>query len=432
MSYQFEASKKAFKEANEVIPGGVNSPVRAFKAVGETPIFIKHGEKAHITDIDNQEYIDYVCSWGPLILGHRHPEVLNGIEEGLAHGTTYGMPTEIETKMANLICELVPSIEMVRMVSSGTEATMSALRLARGYTGKNKIIKFEGCYHGHADHLLINAGSGAMTFGVPSSPGVPENIARETLVAKYNDIESVKKLFDEYDDIAGIIVEPIPGNMGLILPQNDFLKQLREVTMQHNALLIFDEVISGFRASIGGAQKIFDIMPDLTCLGKIIGGGLPVGAFGGRKEIMEYLSPAGSVYQAGTLSGNPLAMHAGYTTLSILKNTLPYDSLAKNVEKLSSGLKDLANKYNVKVTINTFGSLMTVFFTDRPVNSYADAVTSNTDLFAKFFNIMLKNGIHLPPSQFECWFMSAAHTEEDINNTLQAAEKAFAEIGSGV
>lgn len=429
MSYQFEKSKEAFSEAQQYISGGVNSPVRAFKAVGEAPVFVQHGENAHITDVDGQTYVDFVCSWGPLILGHRHPKVVEAIVDALQHGTTFGMPTVVETEMAKLICELVPSVEMVRMVSSGTEATMSALRLARGYTKRNKIMKFEGCYHGHADHLLINAGSGAMTFGVPSSPGVPENIAKETVVAKYNDLDSVKALFEEYpEDIAAIIVEPIPGNMGLIMPEEGFLEGLRAICDQYKSVLIFDEVISGFRASIGGAQKVFGIMPDLTCLGKIIGGGLPVGAFGGKKEIMEHLSPCGDVYQAGTLSGNPLAMSAGYAALSVLKEENPYEMLAQRGQKLAEGLRALAEKHGVPVTINQFGSLMTVFFTDCPVNSYKDATTSDTKKFARFFSVMLENGVHLPPSQFECWFMSTAHTDEDFEKALAAADLAFAEV----
>lgn len=429
MSYTFEKSKAAFARAQEVIPGGVNSPVRAFKAVGEAPVFVKHGEGAHITDIDGQTYVDMVCSWGPLILGHRHPAVVAAIQEALEHGTTFGMPTELETEMAALICELIPSVEMVRMVSSGTEATMSALRLARGYTGRDLIVKFEGCYHGHADHLLINAGSGAMTFGVPSSPGVPADVAKETLVAKYNDLASVRALFEEYPaEIAAVIVEPIPGNMGLIMPEEGFLEGLREITSEYGAVLIFDEVISGFRASAGGAQKVFGVMPDLTCLGKIIGGGLPVGAFGGKREIMAHLSPSGPVYQAGTLSGNPLAMSAGFAALSVLKNEQPYDALAVKGAALAEGLRALAEKHGVAVTVNQFGSLLTVFFTDRPVHCYADATTSDTAKFATFFSTMLANGVHLPPSQFECWFLSTAHSQDDLDKVLAAADLAFAEV----
>ena len=429
MSYTFEKSKAAFARAQEVIPGGVNSPVRAFKAVGEAPVFVKHGEGAHITDIDGQTYVDMVCSWGPLILGHRHPAVVSAIQEALEHGTTFGMPTELETEMAALICELIPSVEMVRMVSSGTEATMSALRLARGYTGRDLIVKFEGCYHGHADHLLINAGSGAMTFGVPSSPGVPADVAKETLVAKYNDLASVRALFEEHPaEIAAVIVEPIPGNMGLIMPEEGFLEGLREITSEYGAVLIFDEVISGFRASAGGAQKVFGVMPDLTCLGKIIGGGLPVGAFGGKHEIMAHLSPSGPVYQAGTLSGNPLAMSAGFAALSVLKNEQPYDALAAKGAALAEGLRALAEKHGVAVTVNQFGSLLTVFFTDHPVHCYADATTSDTAKFATFFSTMLANGVHLPPSQFECWFLSTAHSQDDLDKVLAAADLAFAEV----
>lgn len=429
MSYTYEKSKVAFARAQEVIPGGVNSPVRAFKAVGEAPVFVKHGEGAHITDIDGQTYVDMVCSWGPLILGHRHPAVVSAIQEALEHGTTFGMPTELETEMAALICELIPSVEMVRMVSSGTEATMSALRLARGYTGRDLIVKFEGCYHGHADHLLINAGSGAMTFGVPSSPGVPADVAKETLVAKYNDLASVRALFEEHPaEIAAVIVEPIPGNMGLIMPEEGFLEGLREITSEYGAVLIFDEVISGFRASAGGAQKVFGVMPDLTCLGKIIGGGLPVGAFGGKREIMAHLSPSGPVYQAGTLSGNPLAMSAGFAALSVLKNEQPYDALAAKGAALADGLRALAEKHGVAVTVNQFGSLLTVFFTDRPVHCYADATTSDTAKFATFFSTMLANGVHLPPSQFECWFLSTAHSQDDLDKVLAAADLAFAEV----
>ena len=397
MSYQFEQSKQAFADAQEYIPGSVNSPVRAFKAVGESPVFVKHGEKAHITDVDGQTYVDFVCSWGPLILGHRHPKVVEAITNTLQDGTTFGMPTVLETEMAKLICDMVPSVEKVRMVSSGTEATMSALRLARGYTKRDKIIKFEGCYHGHADHLLINAGSGAMTFGVPSSPGVPDNIAKETVVAKYNDLDSVKALFEEYpEDIAAVIVEPIPGNMGLIMPEEGFLQGLRDLTTQYGAVLIFDEVISGF---------------------------------GGKKEIMDCLAPVGTVYQAGTLSGNPLAMSAGYAALSVLNEEQPYDALAEKGRALAEGLKALADKHGVPVTINQFGSLLTVFFTDRAVHSYADACTSNTEKFARFFSVMLENGVHLPPSQFECWFLSTAHTQEDFDKALAAADLAFAEVG---
>ncbi|MDU7504885.1 MAG: glutamate-1-semialdehyde 2,1-aminomutase, partial [Clostridia bacterium] len=382
MSLNYDKSKAAYEAANKVIPGGVNSPVRAFRAVGDYPIFIESGQGAHVTDIDGNELIDFICSWGPLIFGHNDPVVQEAVMSAVQKGTTFGMPTEIETLMAEKIVELIPSIEKVRMVSSGTEATMSALRLARGYTGRDKIVKCGGCYHGHADHLLIQAGSGALTFGVPSSPGVPENIAHETLTATYNDIDSFKALFAEYqNEIAAVIIEPIPGNMGLILPEERFLEALRELTKENGSLLIFDEVISGFRASLGGAQKRFDIMPDLTCLGKIIGGGLPVGAFGGRADIMDHLAPVGDVYQAGTLSGNPLAMKAGYTTLCELQKRNPYADLDARAKRLKEGLAAAADAHGVRVTINQVGSLLTVFFTDRPVHTYADAQTSSVDQY---------------------------------------------------
>lgn len=429
MSLNYDKSKAAYEAANKVIPGGVNSPVRAFRAVGDYPIFIESGQDAHVTDIDGNELIDFICSWGPLIFGHNDPVVQEAVMSAVQKGTTFGMPTEIETLMAEKIVELIPSIEKVRMVSSGTEATMSALRLARGYTGRDKIVKCGGCYHGHADHLLIQAGSGALTFGVPSSPGVPENIAHETLTATYNDIDSFKALFAEYqDEIAAVIIEPIPGNMGLILPEEGFLEALRELTKENGSLLIFDEVISGFRASLGGAQKRFGIMPDLTCLGKIIGGGLPVGAFGGRADIMDHLAPVGDVYQAGTLSGNPLAMKAGYTTLCELQKRNPYADLDARAKKLKEGLAAAADAHGVRATINQVGSLLTVFFTDRPVHTYADAQTSSVDQYRIFFQALLAEGIHLPPSQFECWFISTAHTDADIEKTIQAAEKAFAAV----
>lgn len=429
MSLNYDKSKAAYEAANKVIPGGVNSPVRAFRAVGDYPIFIESGQGAHVTDIDGNELIDFICSWGPLIFGHNDPVVQEAVMSAVQKGTTFGMPTEIETLMAEKIVELIPSIEKVRMVSSGTEATMSALRLARGYTGRDKIVKCGGCYHGHADHLLIQAGSGALTFGVPSSPGVPENIAHETLTATYNDIDSFKALFAEYqNEIAAVIIEPIPGNMGLILPEEGFLEALRELTKENGSLLIFDEVISGFRASLGGAQKRFGIMPDLTCLGKIIGGGLPVGAFGGRADIMDHLAPVGDVYQAGTLSGNPLAMKAGYTTLCELQKRNPYADLDARAKKLKEGLAAAADAHGVHVTINQVSSLLTVFFTDRPVHTYADAQTSSVDQYRIFFQALLAEGIHLPPSQFECWFISTAHTDADIEKTIQAAEKAFAAV----
>jgi glutamate-1-semialdehyde-2,1-aminomutase len=425
----FEKSKQAYEMAVSSIPGGVNSPVRAFKAVGGHPIFIERGIGSHVVDVDGNDFIDYICSWGPLILGHANEEVSKKIVDTLRLGATFGMPTKIEITMAEKIKQLIPSIEKVRMVSSGTEATMSALRLARGYTGKNKIVKFEGCYHGHADYLLIKSGSGTMTFGQPSSPGIPQKIAEETLVATYNDIDSVKKIIDSSTDIAAIIVEPIAGNMGLIVPDISFLRELRKLTQENGILLIFDEVISGFRASIGGAQELFKIQPDLTCLGKIIGGGLPVGAFGGKSEIMDYLSPDGNVYQAGTLSGNPLAMAAGLETLKILERDMPYDLLNEKAATLASGIRNLADKYHLDVCVNQKGSLLTLFFAKGNISSYKDIQKVDTRLYAEFFNKMLNEGIHLPPSQFECWFISTAHTSEDIDKTLSAIDRVFSSLG---
>ena len=423
---EYTNSKRLFEEACELIPGGVNSPVRAFKAVGDYPVFIERGEGAYLYDVDGNKYVDYICSWGPLLLGHQPEAVSKAVMEALTKGSTYGAPTGIEVEMAKKIVDAVPSVEMVRMVSSGTEATMSALRLARGYTGRNKIVKFEGCYHGHADHLLIKAGSGALTFGVPSSPGVPESIASETLTAQYNDIDSVKALFAQYpDQIAAVIVEPIAGNMGLVLPKEGFLEGLREVTAEHGALLIFDEVISGFRASFGGAQKVYNIMPDLTCMGKIIGGGLPVGAYGGKKEIMMHVAPVGPVYQAGTLSGNPLAMAAGMAILDELAKPGVYEEIEAKTKKLVQGLQAAADKAGVKIALNQSASLFTIFFTETPVDSYKAAMTSNTEQFKVFFQAMLGQGFYLPPSQFECWFVSQAHSDEDIENTIKAAEIAF-------
>ena len=428
---EYTNSKQLFEEACELIPGGVNSPVRAFKAVGDYPVFIERGEGAYLYDVDGNKYVDYICSWGPLLLGHQPEAVSKAVLEALTKGSTYGAPTAIEVEMAKKIVDAVPSVEMVRMVSSGTEATMSALRLARGYTGRNKIVKFEGCYHGHADHLLIKAGSGALTFGVPSSPGVPESIASETLTAQYNDIDSVKALFAQYPgQIAAVIVEPIAGNMGLVLPKEGFLEGLREVTAEHGALLIFDEVISGFRASFGGAQKVYNIMPDLTCMGKIIGGGLPVGAYGGKKEIMMHVAPVGPVYQAGTLSGNPLAMAAGMAILDELAKPGVYEEIEAKTKKLVQGLQAAADKAGVKIALNQSASLFTIFFSETPVDSYQAAMTSNTEQFKVFFQAMLNQGFYLPPSQFECWFVSQAHSDEDIENTIKAAEIAFQAVAA--
>lgn len=425
----FSRSQEVYQEAVQVIPGGVNSPVRAFGAVGDYPIFIDHGQGSKVTDVDGNDLIDYVCSWGPLILGHGRPEIKEAMAQAIEKGTTFGMPTAIEVEMAERITRLVDSIEKVRMVSSGTEATMSAIRLARGYTGRDKIVKFRGCYHGHVDSLLIEAGSGALTFGVPSSPGVPAKAAEDTLLAEYNDLASVEALFEAHgDQIAGVILEPIAGNMGLVPPVDGFLQGLRDITQQHGALLIFDEVISGFRVGLGGAQALYGVRPDLTCFGKIIGGGLPVGAFGGRADIMDHISPAGPVYQAGTLSGNPLAMAAGLKTLELLEKEAPFQAMEEKMARLAQGLRDVAAKHKVPVFVRQLGSLMTVFFNDNEVTTYAQAQASDTEAFGIFFQAMLQEGVHLPPAQFECWFISAVHSDADIEHTLAAADRAFAKV----
>lgn len=421
-------STELFQKAIKLLPGGVDSPVRAFKAVGGTPLFTKKARGAYLTDVDNNHFIDYVGSWGPMILGHNHPEVVKAITEALEDGTSFGTSSEREIILAELVLEAFPSMEMVRFVNSGTEATMSAIRLARGYTKRNRIIKFNGCYHGHADGLLVKAGSGAETFGIPDSLGVPEDYAKNTLVAEFNDIESVKTLFNKYpEDIACVILEPVVGNMGVLIPKNNFLHELRELTKKYNALLIFDEVMTGFRLSYGGAQAIFNIVPDLTCLGKIIGGGLPVGAYGGKKEIMEYIAPSGPVYQAGTLSGNPLAMAAGIATLKILKQENVYEKINSYTKKLCESMKSIFLK-KLPVTINYFGSMFTIFFTDKEVYNYNSAKTSDTEQFGKFFNNMLENGVFLPPSQFESAFVSYAHDETELNKTLEAIEKSIKPI----
>lgn len=423
----FNKSKELFTEARRYVPGGVNSPVRAFKAVGSRPVFIARGQGALIYDVDGNEYIDYVGSWGPLILGHRHPEVMEALQACLEIGTSFGAPTELETELAKAIVEAVPSVEMVRLVNSGTEATMSAIRLARGYTGRNKIVKFEGCYHGHADFLLIKAGSGALTLGVPTSPGVPANTAANTIVAPYNDLDTLKQIFtQEGEDIAAVIVEPVAGNMGVVPPQEDFLDGLREITRRYGALLIFDEVMTCFRVAYGGAQALYNIEPDLTCLGKIIGGGLPVGAYGGKRQIMEQVAPAGPVYQAGTLSGNPLAVTAGLATLRVLQRAGIYEELERKSALLAKGLAEAAQEADLKLTINRVGSMLCTFFTETPVVNYATACTSDTKCFAAFFQAMLEQGIYLAPSQFEAIFMSLVHTDEQIARTVEAARKAFA------
>ena len=422
----YNKSRLLYEEAQRYIPGGVNSPVRAFKAVGEHPVFIKEGFGSKMVDVDGNQYIDYVGSWGPLILGHRHPQVISALENCLASGTSFGAPTELETQLAKMIINAFPAMDMVRMVNSGTEATMSALRLARGYTGRNKIVKFSGCYHGHADPLLINAGSGPLTLGVPSSPGVPTSIAAGTITASYNNLDEIEEIFAEVgEEIAAVIVEPIPGNMGVILPEPGFLEGLREITTRYGALLIFDEVMSGFRVAWGGAQNLYKIDPDLTCLGKIIGGGLPVGAYGGKKEIMEMVAPQGPVYQAGTLSGNPLAMSAGLATLTELAKPGVYEYLSSRTNQLAEGFLQAAEKAGVAISINKLGGMISCFFTGEKVKDFETATTSNVAQFKVFFQSMLEQGIYLAPSQFETCFLSLAHSEEDVEETILASEKAF-------
>ncbi|MCH1626596.1 glutamate-1-semialdehyde 2,1-aminomutase [Fredinandcohnia quinoae] len=424
----FEKSKAAFAEAKKMMPGGVNSPVRAFKSVQMNPIFMERGKGSKIYDIDGNEYIDYVLSWGPLIHGHSNDKVVEAIKKVTEMGTSFGAPTLAENQLAKLVIERVPSIEIIRMVSSGTEATMSALRLARGYTGRNKILKFEGCYHGHGDSLLIKAGSGVATLGLPDSPGVPESVAKNTITAPYNDLESVKYAFEQFgEDIACIIVEPVAGNMGVVPPQPGFLEGLREITTKYGALLIFDEVMTGFRVDYNCAQGYFGVTPDLTCLGKVIGGGLPVGAFGGRADIMERIAPSGPIYQAGTLSGNPLAMTAGYATLSQLTPE-SYIEFQKKADRLEQGFTDAAKKYDIPHTINRAGSMIGFFFTNEDVINYDRAKASNLDFFAAYYRQMAEQGVFLPPSQFEGLFLSTAHSDEDIEKTIEAAEHAFSKL----
>jgi glutamate-1-semialdehyde 2,1-aminomutase len=417
-----QLSKKAFRQAQKVIPGGVNSPVRAFKSVGREPLFIAEGKGARIRDIDGNSYLDYVGSWGPLILGHAHPAVIAAIKQAADKGTSYGAPTEAETELAAAVLAAYPSMELIRMVNSGTEATMSALRLARGVTGRDKIVKFEGCYHGHADALLIKAGSGALTFGTPTSPGVPPQTAASTIVAAYNDIEGVKDIFQRQgEQIAAVILEPVAGNMGVVLPEDGFLTALRQVTEEYGALLIFDEVMTGFRVGYGGAQAHYRIDPDLTCLGKVIGGGLPVGAYGGKRRYMEQISPSGPVYQAGTLSGNPLAMTAGLATLEILRRPGTYEALERLTRRLADGLRTLAAEAGQPVAVNAIGAMFSLFFTAGPVKDYASACTADVDKFAAYFRGLLERGVYLAPSQFEAVFLSTAHTDADIDDTLEQA-----------
>lgn len=424
----YEKSIKAYQEAVHLMPGGVNSPVRAFKSVNGDPVFIESGEGAIIRDIDGNEYIDYVLSWGPLILGHAHPDVVKAIQEQAAKGTSYGAPTLLENELAKIVIERVPSVEMVRFVSSGTEATMAALRLARGYTGRDIIMKFEGSYHGHGDSLLIKAGSGVATLGLPDSPGVPADLAKNTTTCPYNDLDAVKATFEKIGDkIAAVIVEPVAGNMGVVPPKPGFLEGLREITKKYGALLIFDEVMTGFRVDYHCAQGYFGIDPDLTCLGKVVGGGLPVGAFAGKREIMEKVAPSGPVYQAGTLSGNPLAMVAGIETLKRLTPET-YKYFIKLGDMLEEGIRAAATKYNIPHTFNRAGSMIGLFLTNEDVVDFKTARTSDLELFAEFHRLMLEEGIYLPPSQFEGIFLSTAHTEEHIEKTIEAFHKVFSKL----
>ena len=429
LNFQDKLSSQAYEKALKFIPGGVNSPVRAFKSVGRHPVFIARGEGSHIWDIDGNSYIDYVASWGPLIVGHAHPEVVEAIKKAAEKGTSFGAPTEIETELAQEIIGAYPSMEMVRMVNSGTEATMSALRLARGVTGREKIVKFEGCYHGHTDSLLIKAGSGALTFGVPTSPGVPAVTASATIVAKFNDLVSLEEIFlSEGQDIAAVIIEPVAGNMGVVLPEPSFLEGLRELTKRYGTILIFDEVMTGFRVSYGGAQFRFGIEPDITCLGKIIGGGLPVGAYGGKREVMEQMAPSGPIYQAGTLSGNPLAMAAGLATLKLLQKPGTYEDLEEKTGKLAQGLQSIAQEKGLPIWVNRIGAMFSAFFTDQQVKDYQSVSSSDFELFAKFFIGMLERGVYLAPSQFEAVFVSTSHTDSDLDFTLEQAKAVISRL----
>lgn len=426
----FDKSKKVYEEAVKYIPGGVNSPVRAFKSVGADPVFVKSGLGSKIEDEDGNIYIDYICSWGPLILGHSNEKLLEDVEGILKSGISFGLPTKIEVDMAKHIVDSYNAVEMVRMVNSGTEATMSAIRVARGYTGRDKIIKFEGCYHGHNDCLLVKSGSGAITYGVPTSSGVPSDIVKNTIVCRYNDLEDVEKAFEKFgDDIAAIIIEPVAGNMGLVPAKKEFLEGLRNITKENGSVLIFDEVITGFRVSYGGASEVYGIEPDMACFGKIIGGGFPVGAYGGKREIMEMVSPTGPVYQAGTLSGNPLAMHVGYKNLKTLsENKDIYSELEKKAIMLEEGIKKNIEELNIDATIVRFKSMLTLFFGKGPFENFDDVQSCDTKIYAKYFNEMLSRGIMLPPAQFECMFLSTALTDEDIEYTIKANYEALKAI----
>ncbi len=424
-----EKSQQLFERAQQLMPGGVNSPVRAFRAVGGTPFFVAKGEGCYLWDVDGNRYVDFVCSWGPLILGHAHPEVVAAVKAAVERGTTYGAPTELEVRLAEKIQQAFPTMELVRLVNSGTEATMSAIRVARGFTKRAKIVKFEGCYHGHADYLLVKAGSGATTFGIPDSDGVPESFSQDTIVLPYNNVDAFTETMDRIGhQIAAVIVEPVAGNMGVVLPKPEFLKALRDETEKHGAVLIFDEVITGFRVAYGGAQALYGIRPDMTCLGKIVGGGFPLAAYGGRREIMEKVAPLGPVYQAGTLSGNPVAVTAGLKTLEILERDNPYPLLAQRTQQFVETIREAANQAGIPVQVNHIASMFTVFFTDQPVTDYQSAKRSDTQRFAQFFHALLQRGVFFPPSQFEAAFLSVAHNEEALALAKNAIAEALQEV----
>jgi glutamate-1-semialdehyde 2,1-aminomutase len=426
-----DRSGKLFLKAKELIPGGVNSPVRACRSVGMDPLFIKRADGSRVFDADGNAFIDYVGSWGPMILGHRHPDVISAIKKVLDRGTSFGAPTDLEVELAAMVIEAVPSVEMVRMVNSGTEATMSALRLARGVTGRDLVIKFDGCYHGHGDSFLVEAGSGVATLGIPGSPGIPAACVQSTVSLPYNDAERVKKVISEKgDSVAAIIVEPVAGNMGMVPPEPGFLEALREISTRNGIILIFDEVMTGFRVAYGGAQALYGVIPDLTCMGKVIGGGLPVGAYGGKKEIMKNIAPEGPVYQAGTLSGNPVAMAAGIATLTCLQAPRFYQNLEAKSATLAKGLKKAAEQAGIPVVSTRVGSMVGLFFTDQPVSNFADAQKSDVKRFARYYALMLERGIYLAPSQYEAGFVSAAHTDEDIDMTIRAAKEVFKNLAN--
>ncbi len=425
-------SSDLFEEAQRYLPGGVNSPVRAFRAVGGRPFFVEKGDGSRVYDVDGNVYIDYVCSWGPLILGHAHPQVVEALQKTAERGTSFGAPTELEVTLARMVTEALPSVEMVRFVSSGTEAVMSALRVARAYTQRDKVVKFAGCYHGHVDSLLVKAGSGALTLGVPNSAGVPEAVARDTITVSYNNLDQVREVMGSLGkEVACIIVEPVAGNMGVVAPSPGFLEGLRELTQKHGALLVFDEVITGFRLSYGGAQGLYGIRPDLTCLGKVIGGGLPVGAYGGRRAIMENVAPLGPAYQAGTLSGNPLAMTAGIQTLTLLRSGRLYEELEEQGRSLAEGTEEAYRAANLLCCLNRVGSMWTLFFTHGPVKDDRDIERANVERYARYFRAMLDRGISLPPSQFEAAFLSAAHSTQDVAETIEASQEALRLVSHG-